>query len=71
LVLVLFGITIFSALKFINPPLSFPRFIAGGLGDFDGFGEMGGGGGGGGEAVGETFLSELRRSRLGTRFEVG
>jgi hypothetical protein len=69
----LFGITIFSALKF-NPPLSFPSFIAGGLGDFNDFGEIGSGagsGGGGGEDVGHTFFRELRRSRLGTRLEVG
>jgi hypothetical protein len=66
----LFGMTIFSALKF-NPPLSFPRFTAGGLGDFNDLGEIGGGGGGGGEDVGATFFSELRRSRLGTRLEVG
>ena len=78
--MVLLGMTIFSALKF-KPLVSFPRFIAGGRGDFENFGEMGGvkevlvlglvaevGGVGGG---GDIFFSELRPSRLGTRLQVG
>lgn len=77
-VVVLLGMKIFSALKF-NPLVSFPRLIAGNLGDFD-FGEIGGGaevgggvggGGGGGGDIGDIFLSELRLSRLGTRLQVG
>ena len=81
--MVLFGMTILSELK-LKLLVSFPRFIAGGRGDFD-FGEMGGVnnealvilglvaevGGGGNGGGGDVFFSELRRSRLGTRLQVG
>lgn len=79
---VLFGMTILSALK-LKPLVSFPRFIAGGRGDFD-FGEIGGvnkalvlglvaeiGGGGGGQDAGATFFTAVRLSRVGTRLQVG
>lgn len=71
------GVTIFSELEF-SPLLSLPRFIAGGLGDFD-FGETGGvnevflgsGGDGGESDFGVTFLIEFLLSRFGTRLQVG
>lgn len=70
-VLFLGGVTAFSV------AVSLPRLMAGGRGDLD-LGDIGGvkedafgGDGSGGGGGGVSFFRELRRSRLGTRLQVG